>query len=87
MIERYLKCKSGGDRVCVKELFDHALFPDDLNRQPTFKESREIGEIMDKMPGWERLPKVAKTRDYGAQRCWQCRSDENGTGIAEVFIN
>ena len=46
-----------------------------------------IGEIMDKMPGWERLPKVAKTRDYGAQRCWQCRSDENGTGIAEVFIN
>lgn len=85
MIERYLKCKVGGDRVCVKELFDHALYRDNPNRQPTFKESREVGEIMDRMPGWERLPKVAKTREYGAQRCWQRLPDENDAEIAQIF--
>lgn len=85
MIEQYLQRKCGGDRVCVKELFDNALFPDDPNRQPTFKESREVGEIMDRMPGWERLPKVAKTRNYGAQRCWQCLPREDDAEIAAVF--
>ena len=85
MIEQYLQRKCGGDRVCVKELFDNALFPDDPNRQPTFKESREVGEIMDRMPGWERLPKVAKTRNYGAQRCWQCLPREDDAEMAAVF--
>lgn len=86
MIERYLKSKAVDDRVCVKELFDHALFPDDPNpHQPTFKESREVGEIMDKMPGWERLPKVAKTRDYGAQRCWKRLPAGDDAEIAEIF--
>lgn len=70
VIEQYLNTKGAGDRVCVKELFDHALYQDE-HRQPTFRDSREVGEILDRLPGWTRLPKVAKTGEYGAQRCWQ----------------
>lgn len=85
IIERYLKSKCGGDRVCVKELFDHALYSDDATRQPSFKDSREIGEIMDRMAGWKRLPKVTKTRDYGAQRCWERCPDGDDAEVAEIF--
>lgn len=84
IIERYLKSKSIGDRVCVKELFDRVLYPSDTNRNPTLKESREVGEIMDRMPGWERLRQVARTQDYGAQRCWECREGEDAE-IAGIF--
>ena len=70
MIEQYLADKVDGERICVKQLFDLVLYPDE-RKAPSLRESREIGEILDVIPGWKRLPKVAKIGQYGAQRCWQ----------------
>ena len=84
VIEDYLNRKSVGDLVCVKELYDNALYADSF-RQPSRKESVEIGLILDKFPNWKRKPKVAKTKKYGAQRCWECLSSEFSDELKEVF--
>lgn len=84
VIEDYLNRKAVGDLVCVKELYDNALYTDSY-RQPSRKESVEIGLILDKLPNWKRKPKVTKTKNYGAQRCWECLSSEYDDELRAVF--
>ncbi|MDO5445993.1 MAG: virulence-associated E family protein [Eubacteriales bacterium] len=71
-IRAFLARKSAGDRVCVRQLMREALtMPNDTPRDPTRKESHEIGLIMDKMEGWKRMknisyidPKYPKSRGW-----------------------
>lgn len=79
-MEEYLDSKQLGYLVCIREIKHRALstnpdFPDD----PTPRESSEIGTLMDKIPGWERVG-VRKTDRYGKQRCWQKISYEGTDG-------
>ena len=69
MIEQYLSSKRPSDYVCVKELYKRCLYPDS-NQEPTPKDSREIGQIMDALPGIEKVG-LQYTEQYGRQRCWR----------------
>lgn len=68
-IEQYLSECSAGHYVCVKELYKKCLYPDS-NQEPSQKDSREIGQIMD---GLKTVEKVGRqyTSSYGRQRCWK----------------
>lgn len=68
VIEDYLASKRPGDAVCVKEIWDKALYPDkfrDINK----KDSMEISQIINGIPGWTygTRPYFA---GYGQQRAW-----------------
>lgn len=69
VIERYLDRLPDGHKVCIKELFKRALYPDGT-QEPRRNDEVEIAQMMDQMPGWERMPKREQTIDYGRQRCW-----------------
>ena len=69
VIERYLDRLPDGHKVCIKEVFKRALYPDST-LEPKRNDETEIAQIMDKMPGWERMAKREQTIDYGRQRCW-----------------
>ena len=74
-IEAYLEAKDPGAYVCVRELKREALYKDaDAPWEPTRKESSEICQIMDNMPGWERAGRIT-FQDYGRQRCWKKTAD------------
>lgn len=69
VIEQFIADKRAGDYVCVKELFKHCLYPDS-NQEPSAKDSREIGQILDALTGVEKAgPQY--TERYGRQRCWK----------------
>lgn len=79
-IEEYLQGKPTGSLVCVLQLFREALAPDpDRPQNPSMKDSREIGRIMQQFPDWERCDKTIRVDPYGVQRCWKRIS--GGTGI------
>lgn len=72
-IINYLKDKYVGDRVCARQIAREALVlnSDDFPKDPTKKESQEIGEIMDRMPGWERVKSSFRCGVYGTQKGWE----------------
>ena len=90
-IINYLSQYTSGDRVCVRMIAREA-FPLDgeYPRDPTKKESHEIGLIMDKLPEWQRFSGVKKINEkYGKQRGWQKISDdENGNNddLDQTFV-
>ena len=70
-IEEYLAHKEIGEFVCVKELAEKVLSPDkDHPVNPTPKDSKDIGIIMSKLDGWERVMQRQYTQNYGQQRGW-----------------
>lgn len=70
-IGRYLEDKPAGSYVCVRELKREALYKDaEAAFEPGRSESREIGQIMDRMPGWERAGTISFMQ-YGKQRSWK----------------
>lgn len=70
-IEKYLSTKSNGEFVCIRQLMREALtLGDSIAKDPTAKDSRELGAIMDKFTEWHRVGSVY-TADYGRQRCWR----------------
>ena len=71
VIEKYLADKPEGGFVCIRELYCGALHPDsDFPKPPTRRDSVELGQIMDRMPGWERAGNV-KFAQYGKQMSWK----------------
>lgn len=70
-IEQFLDKKYPGEFTCVREICHEALSSDpDRPHEPSLVESKDIGMIMNKMPGWERrTPRTVGS--YGRQRCWQ----------------
>ena len=76
-IQQFLDKKYDGEYTCVREICHRALSSDpDRPHEPSLVESKDIGMIMNKMPGWERRS-PRQVGNYGRQRCWQkVREDE-----------
>ena len=70
-LRKYLEEKPAGCYVCIRELFCDALQPDtDYPKPPTRRDSVELSQIMDRMPGWERAGNISFTQ-YGMQMSWK----------------
>lgn len=68
-ISVFLDHKKPGELTCVRELCHRALYPD-AQKEPTFSESKDIGQIMNQMDGWERVGS-RRIGTYGKQNCWR----------------
>jgi len=68
-IEAFLERKNSGEMTCVREIFHLALYPD-VPKEPTFSEAKDVGKIMNRVQGWERVG-VRRIGSYGKQNCWR----------------
>ena len=70
-IQAFLERKAPGELTCVREVCHRALSPNpDIPREPTLAESKDLGRILNKMKGWERVgSRVIGV--YGSQKCWK----------------
>ena len=76
-IAAFLEKKAEGELTCVRELCHKALSPDpDFPKEPSLIESKDIGMIMNKMPGWERVGS-RRMGSYGPQKCWKKVKPQN----------
>ena len=76
-ITAFLEKKAEGELTCVRELCHKALSPDpDFPKEPSLIESKDIGMIMNKMPGWERVGS-RRIGSYGPQKCWKKLKPQN----------
>lgn len=70
-IMAYLDLKAEGEYTCVRELCHKALSPNpDFPKEPSLIESKDIGMMMNKMPGWERVG-AKRVGSYGVQKAWR----------------
>ena len=70
-IMAYLEMKSVGEYTCVRELCHKDLSPNpDFPKEPSLIESKDIGMMMNKMPGWERVGNK-RIASYGVQKAWR----------------
>ena len=67
-ISAWLDRFNPGDKVCAIQIWRECLSVDGFD-SPKKNESREIGQIMNKMPGWEKCTPYRSER-YGTQRGW-----------------
>lgn len=82
-ISAYLEKKADGELTCVRELCHKALSPNpDFPKEPSLIESKDIGMIMNKMPGWERVQGSKRVGSYGKQRAW-IKVSSTATNIQE----
>ena len=73
----YLSRKKVGELVCCREIMREAFTANGDNpRDPSKKESAEIGQMMAKVPGWERYKEKRLCGVYGRQRGWRKVSGE-----------
>ena len=71
-IKVFLDRKLPGELTCVREVCHRALSPNpDFPKEPSLVESKDIGKILNRMPGWERCQSPRRIGIYGTQRCWQ----------------
>ena len=68
-IQSYLEHFIPGMKVCAIQIYKDCLYPDSISGPKPF-ESREIGQIMSKMEGWEKLKSRFYADKYGQQRGW-----------------
>lgn len=70
-IQAFLDRKAPGELTCVREVCHRALSPNpDIPHEPTLAESKDIGRILNKLRGWERVG--SRTIGvYGSQKCWK----------------
>ena len=69
VITEYLRRLPSDALVCVKELWDKALFPDTVQK-PTRRDQTDIADILDHVDGWERAGRPILPT-YGQQRAWR----------------
>ncbi len=70
-IQAFLDRKNAGEYTCVREVCHRALSPNpDFPKEPSLAESKDIGMIINKMKGWERVNGSRVVGSYGNQRCW-----------------
>ena len=71
-IMSFLDQKKPGEYTCVRELFHRALSPNpDFPKEPSLVESKDVGMILNGLPGWKRVASPRNIGSYGKQRCWQ----------------
>ncbi|MBO7205358.1 MAG: hypothetical protein J6V08_02955, partial [Candidatus Methanomethylophilaceae archaeon] len=69
-IREFLEKKKPGEYTCVREVCHRALSPNpDFPKEPSLAEAKDIGRILNKMEGWERVGS-RRIGMYGSQRCW-----------------
>ena len=68
-IASYLERLSAGSKVCAIQIYKDCLYPESSNGPKNY-ESREIGQIISKIPEWERGKDRAYFDKYGQQRYW-----------------
>jgi predicted P-loop ATPase len=74
-ITDFLERKNPGELTCVRELCHRALSPNpDFPKEPSIVESKDIGKIMNRLKGWERVGNK-RIGMYGVQRCWQKKEE------------
>lgn len=79
-IQAFLDRKSPGELTCVREVCHRALSPNpDFPKEPSLVESKDIGKILNRMPGWKRVNGSRVVGLYGRQRCWEKEGDSAGT--------
>lgn len=80
-IEDYLSRKHKGDVVCIRQIFHEALSVNrDAPKDPTPKESQEVGVIMNRFADWEKSGRM-RVRGYGLQRVWVKTLEENANDL------
>lgn len=79
----YLERLNPGSKVCAIQIYKDCLFPDSTNAPKPF-ESREIGQIMSKMEGWEKLQVQFRSDKYGKQRGWIKKEDAKVSSADEL---
>lgn len=80
VIGAYLRRQPAGARVCVVQIWSEALFPDTVQKI-TWRDQRDVAEILDHIPGWERAGRPIFPK-YGQQRAWQ-RTKEAEANMAK----
>lgn len=85
-VQAYLDRKLPGELTCVREVCHRALSPNpDVPKEPSLVESKDIGTIITRTPGWEKLKSVRVIGNYGKQRCWQKSLDAPMPQAEEPF--
>lgn len=70
-IAAFLDRKNPGEYTCVREVCHRALSSNlDFPKDPSLVESKDIGKILNRMKGWERVG-IRTVGVYGRQRSWQ----------------
>lgn len=64
------KKKHVGDKVCTLELWQFALQQDPTIKLPTRRDAIDITQIMQRMPGWERVPQATRVGGYGVVKAF-----------------
>jgi hypothetical protein len=68
-IASYLEHFVPGTKICAIQIYKECLYPES-SAGPKPYESREIGQIIGKIDGWEKLPSRYYADKYGQQRGW-----------------
>jgi len=66
LIEEYLKDKH---TTCVLQIWNNCL--NEFGAKPSKKDSAEIGQILDRLPNWERAKFPERFGNLGTQRIWK----------------
>ena len=69
-IQSYLEHFVPGQKLCAIRIYKECLYPDSSSAPKPY-ESREIGQIMAKMDGWEKCKSRFYDEKYGQQRGWE----------------
>ena len=84
-IQAYLDRKLPGELTCVREVSHRVLSPNpDIPKEPSLVESKDIGAIITRTPGWVKCGKK-RIANYGSQRCWQKSLDAPMPQIEDPF--
>ena len=84
-VQAYLDRKLPGELTCVREVCHRALSPNpDMPKEPNLVESKDIGAIITRTPGWEKAGRRYIAM-YGQQRCWQKSLDAPMPQAEEPF--
>ena len=82
-IAQYLEHFDIGTKICAIQIYREALYPDSTTGPKMF-ESREIGQIMNKMKGWDKLKEPYRADKFGRQRGWIKTEDATVTSAEEL---
>lgn len=87
MIRAYLDGQPVGYCTCVAEVYEHALHMSLADRPPDPKASREIGQLIRAVPGWEPESKSRRFSKYGVQKSYRKISGNTNTEPAEIRVD
>ena len=89
MIQDYLdrEYPHPGDKVCVMELWANAvMMGNPYKRGITTKESRQIGNILTRKLGWEKIGNTRFPQPYGSQKGYQRPETPLVTGLVTGLV-